>query len=393
MLTPLVSLRKTAARIFVLLSALWLTACDVVPTVGGGGGPSIDPSKPVRVALLVPGGSGKPTDAALAANFENAARMAVADLGGRSIDLRVYNTAGNPQQAAMVAQAAVADGAKIIVGPLYSQSANAAGVAASSSGVNVLSFSNTPTIAGGNVFVLGNLFENTANRLVRYAAQQGVTRYYIASANDLQGELGAAAAVRAVRASGGQVVGAHTYALSQQDLLTASSVIAQQAQAAGAQAIIVTANVGTELQLLGNALPTEGIDPAQTRMIGLTRWDARSEMLQVPGLQGGYFAMPDLARQRAFEQRYTAAYGQEPLPLAGLAYDAIAAVGALIATGDSQALSRAALTRRQGFQGTQGIFRLMQDGHNQRGLSVATVENGAVRVLSPAPSSFANGAG
>ena len=88
-------------------------------------------------------------------SLENAARMAIADLGNSQIDLRVYKTAGQPNQAAAMATQAVNEGAQIILGPVFAQEANAAGVAVAGSGVNVLAFSNNPDIAGNNVFVLG----------------------------------------------------------------------------------------------------------------------------------------------------------------------------------------------------------------------------------------------
>mgnify|MGYP006212893533 CR=1 FL=1 len=79
--------------------------------------------------MLVPGGSGQASDELLARSLQNAARMAIGDLAGVKIDLRVYNTAGSPAQAASQAQKAVAEGAQVILGPVYAQEANAAGVA------------------------------------------------------------------------------------------------------------------------------------------------------------------------------------------------------------------------------------------------------------------------
>ncbi|HBZ44095.1 MAG TPA: penicillin-binding protein activator, partial [Maritimibacter sp.] len=58
--------RKVPAMIFALISVLFLASCgEGLPTVGGGG-PNIDTSKPVPVALLVPGGSSSATDNTLA---------------------------------------------------------------------------------------------------------------------------------------------------------------------------------------------------------------------------------------------------------------------------------------------------------------------------------------
>ncbi len=162
--------RKKLRLLILALFALVLAACE--PMAIGGlantGGPKVDTSAPIPVALLVPRG-GSASDELLAQNLENAARLAIRDLDGVKVDLRVYGTAGNASTAASMASQAVSEGAKIILGPVYGESANAAGVAVASQGVNVLSFSNNTTIAGGNVFVLGPTFESTANRLVGHA--------------------------------------------------------------------------------------------------------------------------------------------------------------------------------------------------------------------------------
>ena len=90
----------------------------------------------------------------------------------------------------------------------------------------------------------------------------------------------------------------------------------------------------------------------------------------------------------AFNQRYTAAYGNGPHLLAGKAYDGMRAVGTLLQTGSRDALTRKQLTRNAGFAGANGIFRLQPDGTNQRALAVATFREGKVVVIDPAPRSF-----
>ncbi|MGB5558020.1 MAG: ABC transporter substrate-binding protein, partial [Paracoccaceae bacterium] len=181
MISVLGAARKALARIALFLAIVTVAACGPIAM---GGGPSINTSRPVPVALLVPRGSGNSGDAVLASSLENAARLAVADLDGVQIDLRVYDTAGQPGQAASVAMQAVNDGAKIILGPVYAETANAAGNAVASRGVNVLAFSNNTAIAGGNVFVLGPTFQNTANRLAQYAARHGRRNIMIVHGQD-----------------------------------------------------------------------------------------------------------------------------------------------------------------------------------------------------------------
>jgi len=71
-----------------------------------------------------------------------------------------------------------------------------------------------------------------------------------------------------------------------------------------------------------------------------------------------------------------------------LAYDGIAAIGALAQSGSRNALSQARLTQSAGFQGVSGVFRFRPNGANERGLAVATIRDQQVVVIDPAPRGF-----
>ena len=369
--------------------ALVLAACQPLSLGGlGGTGPSINTKDPVPVALLVPYGSGGAGESGLARSLENAARLAINDLDGVKIDLRVYGTAGNAQRAAQVATQAVNEGAKIILGPVFGEAANAASLAVAGAGVNVLSFSNNTQIAGGNVFVLGNTYSNTANRLVSFAASQGNTRILTVHADNPTGNIGRDAILNAMSRSLATSAGTVGYEASQQGVISAVPTIAKVARESNADAIFFTSDTLGGLPLLTQMLPENRISPQQFQFIGLTRWDIPSNTLDLPGVQNGLFALPDPGLSAAFVSRYASAYGEQPHPIAGLAYDGIAAIGALVRSGNSNALTRASLTQASGFRGVNGVFRLRSDGTNERALAVARVSNRAVTIVSPAPSSF-----
>lgn len=381
--------RKAALAAVTAVSALALGACNPVTT---GGGPSINTSKPVPVALLVPRGSAQSGDTVLAQSLENAARLAIGDLKGVQVDLRVYDTAGDPATAANAATQAINDGARILLGPVYAEAANAAGVAAAKRNVNVLAFSNNTAIAGGNVFILGATFGNTAQRLTSYAARQGRNNIVIVGGNDAAGQAGSNAIQAAAARSGATIAGTIGYELSQKGVIDAIGPVRDTARASNANAIFMTATTAGALPLLTQLLPEAGLDKETYQYIGLTRWDIPTQTLAMPGVQGGWFALPDPAKSQQFVSRYSAAYGAAPHSIGGLAYDGIAAIGALVSAGKSDALTGAALTQPAGFQGTGGIFRLLPDGTNERGLAVATIQEQKVVVIDPAPSSF-SGAG
>ena len=341
---------------------------------------------PVPVALLVPNSA--EATAPIAASLENAARLAVADLDRIKIDLRVYDTAGNADIAARQAQRAVKEGAKIIVGPLYGGAANAAGLAVADKTVNVLSFSNNSAIAGGNVFVLGKTFDNTAKRIVEFAAAQGKMRAMIVHPNNVEGSFGRLALERAALDTPLEIVATQSFEFSQEGVVNAVPLIRAAVEIEEVDLIFLTSTTAGALGLLVQMLPEAGVEPNVVQFAGLARWDVPAQNLALPGVQGGWFALPDYRKAERFSARYKEAYGTQPHQLAGLAYDGIAAIGALLQAGQSDSFGRSALTQSAGFEGIDGIFRLNSDGTNERGLAVAKVFNKRVVILDPAPSTF-----
>ncbi|WP_343502871.1 penicillin-binding protein activator [Alloyangia pacifica] len=387
--------RKALRPVAMFATAALLAACDVSTMTdlgsAGSGGPSIDPGQTVRVALLVP--QSDPSAAAVARDLENAARLAIADLGNAQIDLAVYDTAGQPAQAAAQAQRAVDEGARIILGPLRGEEAVEASKVVADEGVNVLAFSNNASIAGGNLFILGPTFNNTADRLMGFGTRRGIKTVAVLYSQDVPGEFGRTAISQAAARNGVSVVAEQPYELSVEGVTRTAQSMGNIVGSSGAQSVFITSDAtNAAMPLLLQLMPENGVNPAVTQYIGLTRWDVAPQLFSYPGAQGAWFTMPDQAMQRNFNARYRGSYGAEPHPLAGLAFDGVAAIGALVAQGRSDALTGRALTQAAGFQGTGGVFRLKSDGTNERGLAVATIQNNQVTILDPAPSSF-SGAG
>lgn len=383
-------LRRPLARIGAVLAAMSLAACE--PVANGASGPQtgqlIDPSQPVQVAMLVPAGTGSADLDWLARSLTNSARMAVSDARGATIDLRIYEAGADPAQAVAQANKAAAEGAKIILGPLFADSANAVGNAMAPQGINVLSFSNNTDIAGGNVFVLGNTFDNVADRLVKYGVRNGKRRIMMVAEDDAAGQVGARAIERAIQRNGASLAGSVTHPLSKQGIDAIIPNVSQAALSGNADAIFLTANQGAVLPYLTDKLADAGVSSATVQMMGLTRWDQPSSRLQLRGAQGGWFAIPDTAMKAQFDQRYRQAYGETPHDLGALGYDGVAAIAALVRAGKRNALTTAGLTQNSGFAGVGGAFRLRRDGTNERALAIATIRNNQLLVLDPAPRSF-----
>ncbi len=220
--------------------------------------------------------------------------------------------------------------------------------------------------------------------------RQGKNRIMIVHDRNTAGELGKAAIQKGVAGAGGSVVAVSSYEFSQNGVTGAAPGIVKTAKDTGATAIFLTADTAGALPLLSQALVDNGVDRTTTKFLGLTRWDIPTATLSLPGVQGGWFAMPDPALYAQFQSRYQSAYGSSPHPIAGLAYDGIAAIGALARSGKD--LGARGLTQGAGFVGVTGIFRLRSDGTNERGLAIAEIRNNQVFVIDAAPRSF-SGAG
>jgi ABC-type branched-subunit amino acid transport system substrate-binding protein len=228
--------------------------------------------------------------------------------------------------------------------------------------------------------------------LASYAVRSGKSKIMIVHDLNTAGQIGRAATEQGVAAAGGQVVAINGYEFSQNGIVQAGPVIAAAAKSNGAQAIFFTADTAGALPLITQMLADQSVTSAQIQFVGLTRWDVPTATLSLPGVQGGIFALPDPGLFAQYQSRYQAAYSDAPHPISGLAYDGIAAIGALLKQGTTGVVTREALTQGSGFVGVNGVFRLRGDGTNERGLAIARVSDGQAVVIDPAPRSF-GGAG
>lgn len=374
-------LRNPLRTIASLMLVGLLAACQTIPDFGGIG-PRVT-GQSISVAMLLPVSSQQGGDAFVARSLENAARLASSELSGMTVEITVYDTAGLAAQAAEVARQAVRDGNDVILGPLRSDAAAAVGVAVAGSNVAVLSFSNNTEIAGGNVFVLGHTFANTANRIVAYAAAQGQRTMVLVHASNLAGEV-ARDAVRVAAARAGTTIAAQIpYEFSQTGVINVVPDVVAAIRESSANSLLLTSDTAGALPFFAQLLPENGLDTDDVRVMGLTRWDTPPQTLEFAGLQGGWFAVPDPSATSDFNARYATAFGQGPHALAALGYDGVRlAAQAAAATGR---LGVADLVQAGGVDGANGTVRLLADGTNERAMAIAQVIDNQVAIIDSAP--------
>jgi hypothetical protein len=339
------------------------------------------------VALLAPLTAADQGAADAGNALANAARMAAVDLADPTMELRVYDTAGNPGTARAMAQKAVGEGAALILGPLFSANTGGVGDVAAGAGINVVSFSTDSKVAGGPVFLSGFLPESEAERIVGYAASRGRARIAVFYPQTGYGNAALRGADEAARSGSARVVLASDYTRTFQGIQDNSEPFAGAAIAAGATAVLLP-DSGQGLRSASAFMDYNGLDPAEVKYLGLGQWNS-SATLQEPTLQGGWFPAPDPGKLDVFSSLFSARYGAQPPFIAVLGYDAVQVAGQLLADarrdGSITPFGRNELTRIEGFQGALGPLRFKPNGLNQRAMAILEVGTRSFEVLDPAP--------
>ena len=343
--------------------------------------PNIPAGKnPVRVGLLLPFSNGSSQTRFLATSMMKAAQMALFDAGNPNILLISADEGSTPDSAANGARTLLAQGAEVIVGPLFSASVSAVAPIAHDRAVPVIAFSTDVKTAGNGVYLLSFQPENEVRRTVSYAMQTGHRNFAALVPATAYGNHIADAVKADVAAMGGQVTDIERIGAT--DQATALHNIA-----ASNPDVLILAAGGNSLRELAAALAESGIDRGKVKLMGTGLWDDPSIQKEV-SLEGGWFAAPAPESDSSFNTKYKAAFGASPPQLASLSYDAVSLVALLSAGTPYHRFTDSALTDPNGFAGVNGILRFNPDGTSERGLAILAVEPDGFRVVDPSPRTF-----
>jgi len=148
---------------------------------------------------------------------------------------------------------------------------------------------------------------------------------------------------------------------------------------------LLLADTGERLAWLSSFLPYYDIDREDVRVLGPALW-ADSAARSGAELAGAWYAAPDPSARAAFADAYAGKFGAAPPGLADLAYDAASIARVLAESGSGYSTS--ALTRPEGFAGTDGLLALQPDGTVRRGLALFEIQRGGPTMIEPAPESM-----
>lgn len=374
--------RRTAIA---ALTATLLAGCQVVPRAPVEAPPPPEqPSAAVlpadqlrhRVALLVPLSG---PNAQVGQSLANATTMALLDTNAENLRITTYDTAAGPSAAAT---RAIADGNKLILGPLMGDEVAAVAQVARPSRVPIISFSNDAGVAAPGAFIMGSLPGQSIGRTVRYARAHGANRFAALIPEGEYGQRAEAAFKTAVADAGGAIVGIESYARTNTSVISA----ARRLKARDGFDAVLLADSGRIAALAAPAL--RGGKPP-VRLLGTELWSGDSTVVGSPALSGALFSAVSDSRYRQFAESYKTRFGAQPYRLATLGYDAVLLTLRVARDWKPGApFPMGRIGDHGGFLGLDGAFRFGENGVVQRAFEVNEVRPGGVTVVSPAPARF-----
>jgi hypothetical protein len=336
----------------------------------------------VRVALILPL-SAQGQGAVVAQSLRNAAEMALSEFQNPDVTILVKDDRGTPEGARDAASQAVADGAELILGPLFAGSVQATGQVARQAGRPVIAFSTDASVAARGIYLLSFLPQGEVARVIDYAASQGKRSIAALIPQTTYGSVVEAEFREAAAQRGLRVAGVERYPAGQPQAAVQRLAPLIGGATPQADALFIPES-GDGLPVVAEALQTVRFNPQRVKPLGTGLWN-ETRLFALPALQGGWFAAPDNRGFNAFAARYRARYNTDPTRLATLSYDAVSLAAALARTQGSQRFSESVLTNPSGFAGADGVFRFRPDGTNDRALAVQEVRSSGAVTVSSAP--------
>lgn len=359
-----------------------LAGCTVIPKSAG---PIAEPTEKApdanvlptdagrhRVALLVPMTG---PNASVGQSIANAATMAVLDTNAANLRITTYDTATG---AGAAASRAIADGNKLILGPLLSDDVVLVSNVARPAKVPMISYSNDSAVASRDVFVMGQAPGQSITRVLGFAKSRGIKSVAAIIPTGDYGQRATAGLTEAARANGVTVTAIEIY--DRGNTSVASAV--RRVKDKGRFDALLIAD-GSRIALQAGPLAKGA------KLLGTELWSGEGAIAKSPAMLGAWFASVSDGRFGQFEKSYTSRFGATPSRLATLGYDSVLLTlnvarnwkpGTTFPTGK--------LYDPQGFIGLDGVFRFTASGMAERAMEVREVGAGTFMTVSPAPAKF-----
>jgi len=340
----------------------------------------------VRVGLLLP----LTGNSAIGTVFKNSAALALQNFPNADVQLLVKDTGGTAEGGRTAAQAAISEGAELILGPVFAPAVSGAATAARATGVPVIAFSTDTSVAARGVYLLSFLPETNVKRVIGYANSQKKSSYAALIPEGPYGAIVETAFRQEVGRGTGRIASIQRYKKTGSDTADLVAKTAALKSVLSSVDALFVPEGGNVPAVVVQTLVGQSANLGNVKLLGSGQWDS-PQIRNNQVLAGSWFAGPEDKGFQAFAQRYQSTYGSRPPRNASLVYDGVTLAAGLIRSAGPERFKQSVLTNRDGFIGIDGLFRFQSNGLNQRGIAVYQVTGKGAQVISPAPRDFRTG--
>ena len=328
------------------------------------------------------------------------------------VSLHFYDTSREPASAA--AQA-LAEGADIVIGPLFAESVALASRQTLSENIPMLALSTQEALAQRGVWLFNHTAQSEIQQIVQHITAQKHRKMGVLAPSTPYGRESAALALASSPSGGAPSRPSVDYvgfflpgtdaAIQVQKLTnyfhrrdrktrrlaqlkTDDSPRARRSietlelrDTFGAppfDALFLPISQGEELRTLAALLALHDVSAPETRIYGLSAWQSLRNPENETGLRGARFLAPPDKPYRQFLAHFSENFQYAPHALAGIVYDAVSLA---IQSTDKGVIALDKLESANGHQGALGRYRLMQNGNLQRLYALHEIRADGIREI------------
>ncbi|AIL65226.1 Periplasmic binding component of lipoprotein LppC [Rickettsiales bacterium Ac37b] len=373
----------------ILLPACQLKNASKSNSISSKSKPISNTQEQVKIALLLPL-SGKSQK--LGRAMSEMAELSLFHTNNNNIKLLMYDTNDDTLMAQNRIKEAINNGAKLIIGPVFSNTTMAVKDIAINNKINLISFSNDPNLTNKGIFILGFSSDAQIKVITAYTMNQGINQFYTLLPATSYGRVVAQILRDIVINNGGNIVKTefYTHNIAELEIAVESIVTAinnnlnnRQDDSINKQALFIPEG-GNQLKAILTLLSKYKLDFDQVQLLGTGQWDDY-DTFSISELNGAWFAGSYNKERELLENMFNREYGYRPPRLSILAYDAIALASTLA---DKKNFSKEALINKNGFIGVDGTFRFNSNGLTERNLAIIKILDQHLEVIEPSSATF-----
>jgi ABC-type branched-subunit amino acid transport system substrate-binding protein len=308
--------------------------------------------------------------------------------GPAGMTIIVRDSVGTPEGAARAVEELAEAGVVAIVGPLMSNSAQAAAMKAQELGVPMISISQRDGVIEVGDFIFRNSVSpaSEVDAVVDYSiGKKMLKRFFILYPDNKKGSEYERLFTKKAEELGGKIVARHAYAPNEMEFAVVLKGVGggTPGNPLGYDAVFIP----DSFRVVGYIAPTLALSGIEgVRLLGISRWDdpglieRGSKFVDGAIFVDSFYKKAHDAGVISFMKKFKGAYGIDPTLLEALGFDATRAI--VVASQEMGSFHRKtmrdSLTRIAGFRGVSGLMGFNPSGDARRKLTLLTVKNGAI---------------